>query len=137
MATRSILDEHGNVIGQLSLPDETTEEIWAETLALYTPAPVHVDPSDIVKAKIRAARVFGQDLIYQYGTHNVMSGFTVEQIQSIMDRTTRIVAALTTGSLYVAIAELNAIETDDIVITPDVIKTYRNKIEDFLGIART
>lgn len=39
MATRNILDSNGNIIGQLTLPDSTTEQQWQETLSLYTQIP--------------------------------------------------------------------------------------------------
>lgn len=92
---------------------------------------------DIVASKISAARDFGLKLITQYGAQNVLSGYSVEQIQDIMSRTARAQVALNTGSLYVAIAELNAIETDDTIITAAKIKVFRNQIEDYLGIPRT
>lgn len=90
-----------------------------------------------VAAKIMAARDFGVRLIAQYGAQNVLSGYTVEQIQEIMIRTAKVQSALNTGSLYVAISELNSIELDDSIITAPKIKVFRNQIEDYLQIPRT
>jgi hypothetical protein len=42
--TRNILDLNGIVIGQLTLPDETTEDVWTAALAPYA-APVS-DPAE-------------------------------------------------------------------------------------------
>lgn len=134
---RPIVDAHGNEIGTVSLPANSSEEAWDHVMAQFNTTPTQISMNELVKSRIRAARGFGQDLIYQYGTYNVLSGFTVEQIQSIMSRTLKLVAALTTGSLYVAIEELNALELDDTIITETVVTQYRNKIEDFLGIPRT
>jgi hypothetical protein len=92
---------------------------------------------DVVADKIAAARSFGLKLIAQYGAQNVLSGYSIVQIQDIMNRTAKVQAALNTGSLYVAIAELNAVETDDTIITTDKIKSFRNLIQDYLGIPRT
>lgn len=92
---------------------------------------------DMVTAKIVAARDFGMNLIAQYGAQNVLSGYNISQIQDIMNRTAKVQNALNTGSLYVAITELNAIQTDDSIITADKIKSFRNLIEDYLQIPRT
>lgn len=92
---------------------------------------------DQVASKIMAARDFGVRLIAQYGAQNVLSGYSIEQIQDIMTRTAKVQAALNTGSLYVAISELNAIELDDTIITAAKIKVFRNQIEDYLQIPRT
>ena len=92
---------------------------------------------DIIANRILAARSFGVRLIAQYGAQNIIAGYSVAEIQAIMIRTNAVQAALNTGSLYVAITELNAVETDDKYITPDKIKYFRNIIEDYLGVPRT
>lgn len=33
--TRDILDKDDNIIGELTLPDDTPEEVWTTQLALY------------------------------------------------------------------------------------------------------
>lgn len=46
MATRNILDSLGNIIGELTLPDETTEPQWTSALAVYsTVNPVPTAPA--------------------------------------------------------------------------------------------
>jgi hypothetical protein len=92
---------------------------------------------DIVATKIIAARDFGMNLIAQYGAQNVLSGYNVSQIQDIMNRTAKAQNALNTGSLYVAITELNSIETDSSIITTAKVTAFRNLIEDYLQIPRT
>lgn len=39
MAFRNILDYQGNIVGQLELPDNTLEEVWAAKLAVYAKPP--------------------------------------------------------------------------------------------------
>ncbi len=96
-----------------------------------------VDPVKTIANKIFAAMNFGRGVIAEYGARNILAGFTVEQIQEILNRTIHVAAALNTGSLYVAIDELNKVQTDDLLITPATVKYYRNKIEDYLQIPRT
>lgn len=90
-----------------------------------------------VKAKISAARVFGIGLVTTYGASNVLAGLNLAQVQYVMEKTSKIVAALNTGSLYVAIAEINAIEPDGTIIKQASLTQVRNQIEDYLGIPRT
>lgn len=112
----------------------------AQQAALNQVVASHVVLTDmvtIVQNKILAARSFGTRLIAQYGATNVLSGYSVDQIQDIMIRTQKVQSALNTGSLYVAISELNLIETDETIITIAKIKNFRNQIEDYLQIPRT
>lgn len=96
-----------------------------------------LDVRAIVKARILAAAAFGQDLIAEYATDNVLAGYTIPQIKVIIDKTAKVQAALRTGSLYVAIDELDAIEPDQDLVTVEKITQFRNKIQDYLGIPRT
>jgi len=120
-----------NTANQLTTP---------QVLALNAVVAAHIATStlqDQIANRILAARDFGVRLIAQYGAQNIMAGYSVQEIQAIMERTGRLQAALNTGSLYVAINELNAVETDDVYITPAKIKYFRNLIEDYLQIPRT
>lgn len=92
---------------------------------------------DFVASRIIAARAFGIKLIAQYGAQNVLAGYSIEIIQDVMIRTAKVQAALNSGSLYVAITEINSIVPDDTVITAVKLQTVRNQIEDYLGIPRT
>lgn len=42
---RDILDYLGNKIGELELPDDTSEEIWTSKLSVFASAPVVVFPN--------------------------------------------------------------------------------------------
>jgi len=69
MATRDILNYSGNVIGQLTLPDNTSETEWAAALepyALKQPVP----PDQVTPRQIRQALV--------------LNGLTLSQIDSAL-----------------------------------------------------
>jgi hypothetical protein len=88
---------------------------------------------------------FGKNIMAEYGASNVIRGLTVPQIKQIMQVTTGLQAALNSGSLYVALDELAAIQspitdaTDPnvVLINSEIITEFRNKIEDYLQIPRT
>lgn len=119
----------------------TAEELnGSQVSALNSVVSSHVSTTnmeDIVAGKISAARAFGNKLIAQYGAQNVLAGYDIATIQMIMEKTAKVLVALNTGSLYVAITELNAIETDESIVTAAKVKAFRNLIEDYLQTPRT
>lgn len=112
----------------------------SQQLALNQVVASHVKTTDLVNIvadKILAARAFGTRVIARYGASNVLAGYSIEVIQDIMIKTTKVQAALNTGSLYVAIQEINNIQPDGVYITDAKLKAVRNEIEDYLQIPRT
>jgi hypothetical protein len=109
-------------------------ETDAAALTAIVNAHIPVSASDTVKAAIANAVVFGQGLILEYATSNVISAFTLEQIKDIMTRTAAVQQALNTGSLYVAMDALDNLETDETLITPTQALEFKNKIETYLGL---
>lgn len=103
-------------------------------IAAHTVAP---DTLTYLTQRILDCRTFGIHLVAKYGATNIMAGYNVAIIQDIMTRTARVQAALNSGSLYVAITELNAVTLDSSIVTTAKIKSVRNEIEDYLGITRT
>lgn len=55
--TKDILDYQGNVIGQLELPDDTSDAVWAAKLAVYAKAPVAPVLPDVTPRQIRQALI--------------------------------------------------------------------------------
>lgn len=120
----------------------TTEEYAAyraARLSSYNTWEAAYDPAinKVVQGRIQSAKDFGSTLMVEYATSNVLAGFNVSQIQDIMNRTQKVADALNSGSLYVAIEELNALTTDATLITPAKVTTYRNKIQRYLGLPLT
>lgn len=92
---------------------------------------------EILKNKIMSAMDFGRNLIANCGATNIIDGMNMEQIQVIVDKTTKVHTALATGALYAALLELDLVETDEIIVTPVKIIAFKNKIEDYLQIPRS
>src|SRR5690606_10791166 len=114
----------------------TQESILTSVVQNHT-ASMTVSPAELIKQKIIAAMAFGRELIAEYGATNVLAGYSIEEIQEIMDKTARVQVALNTGSLYVALAELDAVEIDGSIITEEKMEIFRHKIQDYLQIPRT
>ena len=54
---KDILDYQGNVIGQLDLPDSTSDDVWAAKLAVYAQPPVIPQLPDVTPRQIRQALI--------------------------------------------------------------------------------
>lgn len=55
MATRNILNNLGQVVGQLTLPDETTEDQWTAALTPYAQEPQIPLPAPVLKTTTKTA----------------------------------------------------------------------------------
>lgn len=73
---RNIVDYQGNVIGELELPDNTTEDVWEKKLSLYAIAPVQ---PDLIKESISKRREYAEDLIQRFKYKNITEGINALQ----------------------------------------------------------
>lgn len=55
METRDVLDVDGNVIGSLTLPDDTEEDTWTQKLAEYSQTPPPQNFPNVTPRQIRQA----------------------------------------------------------------------------------
>lgn len=122
----------------MSLEDfNTHKELYQEDYNTWYLNYTSPTAQDIIKNKILASMEFGKNLMAEYGASNVLAGFSLEQIKYIIEQTKKVQDALASGSLYVAIDELNALITDETLITVEKVTECRNKIERYLGIPET
>lgn len=75
--TRDILDYQGNVLGQLTFPDDTSEDAWALALAAYAKPPPA--PIDIVTDRISHYQDLSAAAIRQMLAINTLNGITLAQ----------------------------------------------------------
>jgi hypothetical protein len=70
---KNYLDE---VIGQMELPDETTESEWAEKLAPFCKSPKSTleKQTEAITATIRQRREYAEDLIERFKLKNISEG---------------------------------------------------------------
>lgn len=77
MATRDILDNSGNVVGELTLPDDTTEDIWTAKLAEYSQDQVTwIRPPDQVVIAAGLPAFAAKTLVISGVTKNLFKRFT-------------------------------------------------------------
>lgn len=71
MAKRNILNHSGQVIGELELPDNTSEEVWASKLSVYAKAPEVAKMPDLTPRQARQALV--------------LLGYSLQQVEDALD----------------------------------------------------
>ena len=73
MESRNILDINGQVIGQLTLPIGTSEEVWQEKLNQYKVS-VELDASQATKFSIKQRKEFADQLLEEFKAKNISEG---------------------------------------------------------------
>lgn len=146
METRDALNHLGEVIGEISLPIDMDESVWAEKLLHYTyitPTPTF---SDIVDASLLNSVIFGAELIQAFKKANVMAGITVyNKTKPVSDYLHWMNHYLEQGSLYAAIQQIDIYLADSgraalnlsPFVTDTILTKCKNDIQDYLRIPRT
>jgi len=100
--------------------------------------------SSIVDKSISRAQLFGDTLIQQFAVENVLLGITqAGKTRAVSDYLVKLLTYLETGSLYAAIEQIDALINDGLdsnlspFVTADRMTSYKNQIQDYLGIPRT
>jgi hypothetical protein len=87
---------------------------------------------------VKSAIAFGSQLIEEFATENILLGITQDSMtKTVRQNMAEVTAALSTGSLYDAIDEIQSIPAeakDGKYITDARLDRYQKKIEEFLGI---
>jgi hypothetical protein len=78
METRDILNSENQVIGQLSLPIGTSEEVWQAKLDAYK-AGISVDSSAILKITIKERKEFAEKILEDFKAKNLSDGINALQ----------------------------------------------------------
>ena len=110
------------------------------------PAVTQQDTVDMYMTLVQNAIAFGNALIVRFATQNVMAGITqAGKTQAVLAYSSSLYTYLSTGSLYVALAEIETMiaDTSDAktalspFITNAVLYTYLNQIQLYLGLTVT
>lgn len=112
---------------------------WTFNGSAFAPPASSPSPSIqvIVANAITSAQQFGNGLMVQFATENVLMGMTQDQMDEILSNLAEVMSALTSGSLKIAIIRINRLDPNDPLLPASRIQQYRNQIEDYLGIPRT
>lgn len=141
-----ILDNAGNVIGSLTLPDDTPDEVVQAQLSLYIYQPPQPNQIDLVTNAVTNAMKFCSNLIKQFASENQImgiaaSGLSAQLVLYLHD----CIHALLLGNVFEVIALLDSYiqDTSDAkaalypFITNTRLESYKNQVQTYLGIPLT
>lgn len=140
--TRDILDKDGNVTGQLTLPDETSEDAWTTALAAYLYVPPVPTVTDIALAQLKASRAFGMDLLTQISAMQIQQGITAApNFLDMITYTRNVQVFLSVGQIPACLVELDTLLTAGVpaeyspYMTTASLTAARTKVAAFLGVS--
>lgn len=142
METRNAVNYLGQVVCQVSLPENSPEEHWIHALYPYAIRPPSID--EIVLLKIQAAIKFGDAMIVQAASENVLQGISqAGKTKEVSDYLRSIARYLREGSLYAAIDEFNRLIAEGIpeeiqpFVTESKLNGAKNRVQTYLGLTLT
>lgn len=97
-------------------------------------SPISYAATQFAKSKIIDAMIFGQSIILEVSAENMLSKLTTPQVLTMLSKFANIKAMLETGSLYTALAAIQTIKPDPVLMPQSRIDKYANKIKSYLGI---
>ena len=128
---RDILNYLGQKIGELELPDDTSEQVWTQKLAVYAKEPEVVTPSIIVSGKLKEYQSKSDELITSLLTENTLAGITTAQSDEMFDNFIDVLIRLRSGAFPTAIYRLSQ-KTPVGFATQQVINRWIEKIKGYL-----
>ncbi len=144
--TRTILNSHGDAVGELTLPDGTSEDVWTSLLTGYLTVYTPPDSATQVISKLQLYRQFGDSIILSFAAGNVLTGIVPSgKTRAVADFCWKLQTYLAAGGLYAALEEFGDRISDPIIaidltnplypyVTPTKLTTYRDQVKVYLGI---
>lgn len=113
-------------------------EDFPELAAQMQATKAQEDQAIYIEDKYLEAKAFGESIMKEFATENIVMGITQDGMTSVVRKAmTEVILALTTASLYDAIAEAKAIPADKKdakYITDARLLQFINKIETYLQL---
>lgn len=129
MATRNIVNYQGTVIGQLTLPDNTSEAAWTNALAPYAQPPKSI--SEIVYDRLGQYEAAAEQLIRELKRDNTLAGITVQQSDQLFDDYADVLIRIREGAFPTAIYRLQQKQPSGFV-TQEMLDSWIKKIQSYL-----
>lgn len=87
-----------------------------------------------IQRRLDEAKKFGQMIIDDVTTENIYNQYTSMEVAYIANKLSKIQMLLLSGSLYLALAELEAMQEEPPLLTKARIDRYIYRIRNFLGL---
>jgi len=131
MESRNIINHLNQVVGQMQMPDGTSEEQWQAILAPYTIAPKQLTIQEIVLNKLAQYEITAEQLIRELKRDNTLAGITVQQSDQMFDDFADVLLRLREGAFPTAVYRLSQ-KAPSGFVTQQLIDAWVAKIKNYL-----
>lgn len=129
MATRDILDYNGNIIGSLTLDDDSSELEWSNALQPYAQPPKKIN--EIVFDAIRDYQKMSSSLLAEIYTANRLAGLTTAQSDKLFDLYGDVILRIREGAFPTALYRLSQKTPQDFV-TQELLDSWISKLKSYM-----
>lgn len=127
--TRDILDFEGNVIGELTLPSNTSETEWGRLLSSYSQPPITL--KEVIVNKFKDYKKSAAQLVDELKADNTLAGITLAQSAEMFDNYGDVLAMLREGAFPTAIYRLQQ-KVPQGYVSQEMIDSWIVKIKSYL-----
>jgi hypothetical protein len=129
MTSRNILDKDGNIIGQVEMPDDTTEAQWLEVLVKYNPPEISLQ--QLVYERLEKYEKLAPRLLREIKTSNTLAGITTAQSDTMFSENYILLLEIREGAFPTALYRLqNTVPSG--FMTQEMINDFIAKIMTYL-----
>lgn len=129
--TRDILNHLGAKIGELTLPDNTSEEVWAEKLSVFSREEAAPTMEVVIGSKIEQYKKLSDAIIEEIKVSNTMNGITNEESAQLFNEYASIILALKEGAFPTVVYMLEQ-KTPSGFMTQDRINAVKDLISKYV-----
>lgn len=127
--TRDILDNEGNKIGELTLPDGTEESYWDAALAPYSKPAKKMD--EIIEERIHLYESTAPKLLREIKAANTIAGITLAESDKMFDDFQDVLLRIREGMFPTALYRLQS-KTPTGFVTQEMLNTWASLIKSYL-----
>lgn len=131
MEKRDIFNYAHVKIGELELPDGTSEEVWALRLSIFSQPPSSTPITVLVQNKIKQYRAVSNDLLSELYAENTLAGITVDQSDSLFDSFADVILRVQQGAFPTALYRLSQ-KTPQGFVTQQLLDAWTAKIRNYI-----
>lgn len=127
--TRNILDYQGNVIGQLTLPDDTSAVAWYNALSAYAQPPMSLQ--QIIAKKLVQYETTADSILSTIKATNTLAGITPSQSAQMFTDFGDVLQMVREGAFPTAIYALG-LKSPSGFVTQDMINSWIQLLQNNL-----
>lgn len=131
MEKRDILNWQDEKIGELELPDGTSEEVWALKLSMFSQPPSSISMKELVQNKILKYRSTATQLLTEMYAENTLAGITLQQSDDMFSEYADVILRIQQGAFPSALYRLSQ-KIPSGFVTQELLDNWARRIRDYI-----